>query len=181
MPSSVASVFCVDCEHDHPLDGAGAIVDRCGSPSCPCVLYVRKRGTRAVTVATKLALSAVRRCGQCGEVLQRRNTPGHRERDTEFLKRRFCSRSCGGMARATSDAPLTKEQAPQRDQCWAGFVVGRRCVLDRGSHVTHRDKAGHEFVRVERKPIEYVERNAPVSSLTEHLSMRSEWRSARRS
>lgn len=173
----MASVFCVACEHDHPVDGSGAVVDRCGSPSCSCTMFFRKRGSHTATVAIKLALSVERHCEHCGEILKRREKPGHRERAEAFLKRRFCNRKCGGRP----STPTVKEQPLPQDQCWAGFLAGRRCVLDRGSHVTHRDEAGHEFVRAERKPVERTSRHVQADSFAEHLSMRGTWRSARRS
>lgn len=178
MTASGASLFCVACEHNHPVDCTGAILDRCRAPGCPCELFFRKRGTRTATAATKLALSAERHCVRCNKILRRRETPGSRERVQLFLERRFCNRKCAGVARSDSGAPAAKEQLP-RDRCWAGFIAGQRCVLSRGSHVTHRDEAGHEFVRVERRPVERTEHHVQVDSLAEHPSMRSDWRSAR--
>lgn len=137
------------------------------------------RGPR-MSEARVLAIATTRHCSHCGSQLVRREG----EQVDNWLRRRNCNRKCGMGGRppriARTDAPVvTRNSLPARDRCWAGFVVGRRCVLDRGSHVTHRDEAGHEFVRIERRPVERVERGASVSSLDEQLSMRSAWRSAR--
>jgi len=138
---------------------------------------------RPVSEAQILAIAATRYCNYCGTTLVRRED----EKVHGWLKRRNCNRECGmkgrpprpsGIRRGPSETAPIKTTPPARDQCWAGFKVGRRCVLDRGSHVTHRDEAGHEFVRVEPRPIERTARHVPSDSFAEHLSIRNDWRSA---
>ncbi len=123
-------------------------------------------------------------CGHCGALLVRKICPdGFLERSGSWLKRQFCNSGCRNAGRPKREphasvdaiqwAPIVATPSAD-DQCWAGFVAGRRCVLERGGHVTHRDADGKEFVGIQRRPMPLVERSAKTFGVEEWSSMWSE-------
>lgn len=145
-----------------------------------------------------------RRCLTCrAPIVRHTYKSGNIEPAKCFRERLYCSRVCRSRDHDGREKPQTVSEREERirlrslgklvekaeqirwdpivydlpssDRCWAGFVVGRQCVLRRGDHATHRDAQGREFVRVERQPAVKVERNTGVDTL--ETNFRREWRS----